>query len=214
MQEILVIRDRATTRALVTALVGAALLGGCAVDVDRSQPSESESTFALEAAAQAHAPRSLPPLPEDQEYAFFKGDAFKIRFPGFFTAQAETFFIWNLGTTIQHNAPYPSNSHGKMYGVFAPGPAGATHHVDGQEGFDHYHVMTLGEGTHTFDVFLVFQGPNFNAATFKAPLSEREINAAVAAGILAAPSTTTAAGFGPLVIRVPIREVDCNDNQH
>ena len=67
--------------------------------------------------------------------------------------------------------------------------------------------MNRGEGTQTFDVFLVFPGPNFNAATFRAPLSERDINAAVGAGILNAPITTTAAGFGPLVIRVPVREV-------
>jgi len=137
---------------------------------------------------------------------FFENDVFTLRFPGFFTPQAETFFIWNLGTTIQHDAPYPSNRHGKLYGVFAPGPAGATHHVEGQDGFDHYHLGTQGEGRRTFDVFLVFPGPNFNAATWRPVLNERALNRAVAAGILNAPITTIAAGFDQLVIKVPVSE--------
>jgi hypothetical protein len=191
------------TTALLTALVGAALLGGCAVDDEQALPDESASAVAPDNFGGPHA---LPPIGADQEYAFLNGQTFTWRFPGFFTAQAETFFIWNLGTSIQHNAPYPSNSHGKVFAIFAPGPVGSTHHVDGQDGFDHYHLITQGEGTHTFDVFLVFTGPNFNAATFHAPLSEQSMNAAVTAGILAAPATTTAAGFGPLVIRVPVSE--------
>jgi hypothetical protein len=190
--------------ALVTALVGAALLSGCAMDDGQALPDESASAVAD--TDNFHGPHALPPISADQEYAFLNGETFTWRFPGFFTAQAETFFIWNLGTSIQHNAPYPSNSHGKVFAIFAPGPTGSTHHVDGQDGFDHYHLITQGQGTHTFDVFLVFTGPNFNAATFHAPLSERDMNTAVRAGILATPATTTDAGFGPLVIRVPVSE--------
>jgi hypothetical protein len=154
-----------------------------------------------------HGSLHLPPIGPDQEYAFFDGKPFTIRFPGFFTPQAETFFIWNLGTSIQHGAPYPSNRHDRVYGVFAPGPEGTTHHVDQQDGFDHYHILTKGDGLRTFDVFLVFQGPNFNAATFRAPLSEREMERAIAAGILAAPVTTVEAGFDPLVFKVPVTRV-------
>ena len=192
------------TGALFAALVGASLLGGCVVDSESTEP--STSIIAQEGCG------TLPAIGEDQEYAFFNNETFTLKFPGFFTPQAETFFIWNLGTTIQHGAPYPSSTHGKLYGVFAPGPQGATHHVDGQDAFDHYHLMNKGEGTRTFDVFLVFPGPNFNAATFKAPLSEKALNTAVAAGILNAPLTTVAAGFPPLVIKVPVKEFE--DNQH
>jgi hypothetical protein len=190
---------------LFTALVGATLLGGCAVEGASTQ--ESQSQPSMSATDQASC-ATFPELSEDQEYAFFRDQPFTLRFPGFFSAHAETFFIWNLGTSIQHGAPYPSNKHAKLYAIFAPGPPGTTHHVDGQDGFDHYHVMTAGEGTQTFDVFLVFQGPNFNAATWRPQLSEREMNAAVAAGILNPPENTTDAGFGPLVIKVPVKEFD------
>ena len=211
MLRILVTPERA--KALVTALVGASLFAACAVD--GSQASDGEDSAELSTAERSgHQPQPLPAIGEDQEYSFFNGDTYTFSFPGFFTPQAETFFIWNFGTTIQHNAPYPSSSHGRLYGVFAPGPAGATHHVDGQDGFDHYHVMSQGQGTRTFDVFLVFPGPNFNAATFRAPLAECDLNAAVAAGVLAAPITTTAAGFGPLVIRVPVVKFDDHGHGH
>ena len=206
MQTLLVARDRAKTTALFTALLGATLLAGCAVDADSPEGSEAESTSALTAntAGHGHQTSPLPELGEDQEYSFFNGDTFTLQFPGFFSPQAETFFIWNFGTAIQHNATYPSPSHGRLYGIFAEGPAGATHVVDGQPGFNHYHVMSQGQGTRTFDVFLVFPGPNFNATTFDPPLSECDMNAAIAAGVLAAPLTTIEAGFGPLVIKVPV----------
>jgi hypothetical protein len=103
------------------------VLGGCAVDDASSQPSMIVADHA------SCGQTSLPELSEDQEYSFFRDRTFTFRFPGFFTPQAETFFIWNFGTSIQHDAPYPSSSHGKLYGVFAQGPAGATHHVDRPE---------------------------------------------------------------------------------
>ncbi len=187
---------------LFAALLIAGPLTACAVDsVDPAAGTDSSFPTADPA---TKLPDPLPPLGADQEYGFFQGQTFTFNFPGFFTPQAETFFIWNLGTSIQHGAPYPSNDHGRLYAVFAPGPAGSTHHVAGQDGFDHYHVMSQNAGTRTFDVFLVFPGPNFNAATFDAPLSEHDINKAVDDGVLAAPITTTAAGFGPLVITVPV----------
>ncbi|MEO7730517.1 MAG: hypothetical protein ABIY55_06055 [Kofleriaceae bacterium] len=187
-------------------LFAALLLAGPLTACATTDAPDSESDFPV--SDQASKPsQPLPPIGADQEYSFFQGQTHTFSFPGFFSPQAETFFIWNFGTTIQHGAPYPSSDHGRLYGVFAPGPAGATHHVDGQDGFDHYHVMSQNAGTRTFDVFLVFPGPSFNAATFDAPLSEHDINDAVAAGVLAAPITTTAAGFGPLVITVPVTKL-------
>ncbi|HEX8111352.1 MAG TPA: hypothetical protein VF516_26665 [Kofleriaceae bacterium] len=194
-------------KALLTALVGSALLGGCVVGSDSSQPSSDPSTSAVDP-ANTRSTTTLPPIPEDEEYAFFRDRTFTFQIPGFFTAQAETFFIWNLGTAIQHNAPYPSSTHGKLFAVFAQGPAGATHHVDGQPNFDHYHIITQEEGIRTFDGFLVFPGPNFNAATFVPPRSESGLNAAIAAGVLNPPLTSTAAGLGPLVIKVPVSEFE------
>ncbi len=146
----------------------------------------------------------LPPLPANSEYAYYNDRVRIITFTGYYSDSAETFFIWNLGTTIQHGAPYPSDDHGKLYGVFTPSPCGAVHHVAGQDQWDHYHIITQGIGVRTFDVELVFPGPNFNAATYHPPLSLAEMNDAVSAGILAPPLLTTDAGFDPLVIKVPV----------
>jgi hypothetical protein len=202
MQEILSAR---ATKALFTAVLGATLFAGCMDSSDQSENlDDSTANNSADAELNSHHDQTLPPIGADQEYGFVNGDTYTFRFPGFFTPQAETFFIWNLGTSIQHNAPYPSNSHGKLYAVFAPGPAGSTHHVAGQDGFDHYHLMNQGEGTRTFDVYLVFQGANYNAATFHAPLSERDMNRAVSAGILATPLLTNEAGFDQLVFKVPV----------
>ena len=185
---------------LFAALLLAGPLTACATT---DAPDGTESDFPV--SEQATKPsQTLPAIGADQEYSFFQGQTHTFSFPGFFSPQAETFFIWNFGTSIQHNAPYPSSSHGRLYGVFAPGPAGSVHHVAGQDGFDHYHIMSQGQGTRTFDVFLVFPGPNFNPATFIAPRSELAMNISIAFGILAAPVTTTDAGFGPLVFTVPV----------
>jgi hypothetical protein len=187
---------------LCAALLIAGPLTACAVDsVDPAEGTDSSFPTADPA---TKLPDPLPPISADQEYGFFQGQTFTFTFPGFFTPQAETFFIWNLGTSIQHDAPYPSNDHGRLYAVFAPGPAGSTHHVAGQDGFDHYHVMSQNAGTRTFDVFLVFTGPNYNAATFDAPLSEKDVNRAVADGVLGPVLKTTDAGFDPLVFTVPV----------
>ncbi len=203
MQKILATLDRVTTKALLAAVIGASLFAGCATDADDSQALDTDPASAHADADLLHG-RTLPPIGADQEYAFFAGLPFTFKFPGFFTPQAETFLIWNFGTTIQHDAPYPSDSHGRLYAVLAPGPAGSNHHVDGQDGFDHYHIISQGPGTRTFDVFLVFPGAKFNPTTFRAPRSELEMKISIAFGVLAAPLTTTDAGFGPLVIKVPV----------
>ena len=150
----------------------------------------------------------LPEQPEDTEYAFFNHQVFTFTFPGFDSPQAETFFIWNLGTSIVHGAPYPSNTHDKMWGIIAPGPPGGTHHVDGQDAFDHYHLINKGAGTRTFDVFLVFQGPNLNLATWVPPLNETELRAAIASGQLGPETLTTAVVGEPLVIKEKIKKFD------
>ncbi len=148
---------------------------------------------------------TLPPLPEDSEYVFWRGRTEKLRFPGFYSPQAETFFIWNVGTSLQHNVAYPDPHHSQLYAVFAPGPPGSTHHVAGQDNFDHYHISAQGPGLRTYDVYLVFPGPNFDAATWDSPTSVEGMNAAIAAGQLGAPLLSTQAGFDPLVLKVPVR---------
>src|ERR1041384_578616 len=93
MRDIL-IRDCAKTGALVVAVAGATMLGGCAVNADSS--SGEEATSVADQAVECNQP--LPEQPEDTEYAFFNHQVFTFTFPGFNSPQAETFFIWNLGT--------------------------------------------------------------------------------------------------------------------
>jgi hypothetical protein len=100
---------------------GTALVSGCAVNADSSEEDTSVTDQAV-----LPCPQPLPEQPEDTEYAFFNHQVFTFTFPGFSSPQAETFFIWNLGTSIQHGAPYPSSKHNKMWGIIAPGPAGGT----------------------------------------------------------------------------------------
>jgi hypothetical protein len=45
-----------------------------------------------------------------------------------------------------------------------------------------------------------------NVQAARPPRSERGLDAAVAAGVLGPILTSTAAGFGPLVLKVPVRE--------
>jgi hypothetical protein len=178
---------------------------GCADVDDGSQTEMSDEEVSGYADAAARVGNGqLPDLPDNLEYVFHDNRVHVMWFPGYFSSAAETFFIWNLGTTIQHDATYPSPSHDNLYAVFAPGPGGSTHHVDGQDAFDHYHIVSHATGIRTYDVWLVFPGPNYDAATYTPVRTEAAMNAQIAAGILAAPITTTAAGFDQLVIRVPV----------
>jgi hypothetical protein len=184
-------------------------LAACVTDATDSTD-ETESAISTASSAAKHCD-SLPPIGEDQEYVFFNGQPYTMKFPGYFSPQSETFFIWQFGTAIQHDAPYPSSSHGRLYAIFAQGPAGAEHDVEGQPAYNHYHIITEGSGTRTLDVFLVNPGPNYNPATFDAPLSEHALNEAV---VLAAPAPTTALGLGPLVIKVPVSKFDDHGHGH
>ena len=202
MRELL-IRNGAKAGALFAAVMGTAMVSGCVASGDSSEPATSVADQAVECHQQP-----LPEQPEDTEYAFFNHQVFTFKFPGFNSPQAETFFIWNLGTSIQHGAPYPSSTHDKMWGIIAPGPPGGTHHVEGQDGFDHYHLINKGAGTRTFDVFLVFQGPNFNLATWVPPLNETELNQRVSSGQLGPIQLTTDLNFPPLVIKEKIKKFE------
>ena len=157
-----------------------------------------------------------PPGPDDvAEAVFFKGHECHMVFRDVSSPEAETFFIWNLGVDgIVDGAAYPTRRRANLYAVFAPGPADSIHHVDGQDGFDHYHIVDAAPGRNgydgTWDVFLVFPGPSFDAATYRAARSVHEMELQVRAGILGPVMTTTEAGFDPLVLHAEIFD-DCHD---
>ena len=147
------------------------------------------------------------------EPIYYKDQLCTINFYGTNSPDAQTFFIWNLGVgSWLQDATYPTDARPDLYAVFAPAPADATHHVDGYDQFDHYHITSSGPGEAgydtTWDVWLVFPGPNFNAATYQAATSYDAFQAQVASGVLGQPIKTTDAGFQPLVLRTAIG--DCH----
>lgn len=163
-----------------------------------------------------------PPGPDDTtEAVYFRGNQCHMVFRDVSSPEAETFFIWNLGVDgIIDEAPYPTQQRANLYAVFAPGPPDSIHHVDGEDDFDHYHIVDAAPHRHsrppgqrydgTWDVFLVFPGPRFDAATYRAARSVREMKQQIRDGILGPIMTTTDAGFDQLVLHAEIFD-DCHD---
>lgn len=175
--------------------IALALLVGCATDPSTSSTSANDTAGTL------------------TEPVLVNNHLCQITFLGTSAPNHDTFFIWNMGVgSWLHDATYPSDSRPDLYAIFAPAPANETHHVDGWDQFDHYHVVTAGPGDPgydtTFDVWLVFPGPNFDPNTYTVATNPAAVQAQIAAGILGAPLRTTDAGFQPLVLRVPINH--CN----
>jgi len=131
-------------------------------------------------------------------------------FPGALTPQTQMYLIWAVGTNGIVNAPYNTPRRPNLYAVFGTGtPLFETHHVAGQDQFDHYHVLEVPGNSHdvdntTWDVLALFPGPNFNAATYRSAKSVRQLMAQSAAGILSPVMTLPEAGFPEIVLRTPV----------
>jgi hypothetical protein len=127
--------------------------------------------------------------------------------------EADQYAIWNLGLggiADESYTDYPSDDRPDLYAVLAPAPADRTHHVDGFDQFDHYHIADRSSFARRsrfngkWDVYFVFPGPNFDAGTYEVATDVESMQQQVADGILGAPLLTTEAGFDPLVIRTPV----------
>jgi hypothetical protein len=179
-------------------------LAGCAMDAE--EPEEGL----------AFAGDVPPPGPDDaQEAVYFDDNQCHIVFRNLSAPEAETFFIWNLGVNgVLQEEPYNTPERADLYAVFAPAPANATHHVDGHDDFDHYHIVEWSpddpddNNTYdgTWDVFLVFPGPNFDPATYQVAKSVNRMNQQISAGILGPITPTPDAGFDPLVLNSEIHD--------
>lgn len=166
--------------------------------------------------------RVQPPGPDDDvEAVYFEGGQCHIVFRNVSSPAAETFFIWNLGVDgVLQEEPYPTRKRANLYAVFAPGPPDGVHHVDGQDAYDHYHIVDAAPGEHrhgpgprydgTWDVFLVFPGPALDPATYQAVRSVDEMYAQIRDGVLGPVLKTTEAGFAPLVLHAEIFD-ECDD---
>ena len=202
----------------LTVFVLSGLLAGCVMGDDDS----TDEDLAYNGGGHV-----TPPGPDDvPEALYFDGGQCHMVFRNVSSPQAEVFFIWNLGINgVLQEEPYPTTRRANLYAIFAPSPADAVHHVDGQDQFDHYHIVDAAPHGHghfdfdsshggprydgTWDVFLVFPGPNFNAATYKVAKTVDKMNKQIRDGILGPITKTNDAGFDPLVLNAEIFD-DCD----
>ncbi len=147
----------------------------------------------------------------DSEGDYANGRECDMYFIGTNLPNADQYAIWNLGVGgIGDTSDYPSDSRPNMYAILAPAPADRVHHVDGFDQFDHYHVSDRSsfergqDYNGSWDVYFVFPGPNFDAASYVTATSVEAMQQQVADGILGTPLLTTEAGFDPLVLNAPI----------
>src|SRR5690242_14257502 len=150
----------------------------------------------------------IDPKKDDVEPTYVSGTLCKLVFQGALTPQTQTYLIWAVGTRGIVNAPYNTPRRPNLYAIFGTArPAFETHHVDGFDQFDHYHVAeNPGQGTDvendTWDLLVLFPGPNFNQATYVSAKTPAQLKAQSDAGILSPIETLPEAGFPPVVLRV------------
>ena len=150
------------------------------------------------------------PKTDITEPAFVNGALCQMVFQGGLTPQTQVYQIWAVGTHgIVAGATYNIASRPNLYAVFGTNTAAAiTHHVDGFNQFDHYHILDNKYGTDVdtriWDLLTVFPGPNYVAATYQPAKSVHDMNAQIAAGILGPVLPLPDAGFPPVVLNFPV----------
>src|SRR5690349_777793 len=83
----------------------------------------------------------IDPRKDDVEPTYVNGTLCKLVFQGALTPRTQTYLIWAVGTHGIVDAPYNTPRRPNLYAIFGTGrPAFETHHVDGQDQFDHYHI--------------------------------------------------------------------------
>jgi hypothetical protein len=132
-------------------------------------------------------------------------------FPGALTPQTQTYVIWPIGTKGIVNARYNTTERPNLYAVFGTSaPLSESHHVDGFNQFDHYHIAEnnprASQVDNTrWDVLALFPGPHYDPTTYVSARSPQEMLAQSAAGILTPVMTLSQAGFPDLVLFTPIQ---------
>lgn len=144
------------------------------------------------------------PATDSTESAFMNGRYCKMVFPGALTPESDVYAIWKIGWDGIVNATYNTSSRPNVYAVFVPVAASLTHHVDGYDQYDHYHVLDYAPSNTKWDLLTLWPGPNFNAATYQPAKSVSQMMQQSAAGILSPVRTLPEVGFGELVMYSPI----------
>jgi hypothetical protein len=153
---------------------------------------------------------TIDPATDLVESGFVNGALCNMIFPGGLTPQTQTYQIWSVGTHGIVNAPYNTLLRPNLYAVFGTSTtASLVHHVDGFSQFDHYHILDNLLGTDvdntTWDLLVLFPGPNYNAATYQPARSVAEMLLQSTLGILSPVMTLPEAGFPPVVLNMPVQ---------
>jgi hypothetical protein len=187
---------------MILAVVFVSLVSGCAVD-----------TADTEDVGVATTDVRIDLSKDDVEPTYVNGTLCKLVFKGALTPETQMYLIWAVGTRGIVETPYNTPRRPNIYAIFGTGrPEFETHHVDGFDQFDHYHVIeNEGEGTDvdntTWDLLVLFPGPNFptsNPASYRTAKSVRQMRAQISAGLLSPIMTLPEAGFPEVVLRIPV----------
>jgi hypothetical protein len=194
---------RLTSCAMFVALssILAGSLAACAVDTASDDPTTTDLTSDIR----------FNPATDGTEPVFVNGLQCRQIFPGSLTPQTQTYVIWPIGTNGIVNTTYNTSQRPNLYAVFGTStPLSVSHHVDGADQFDHYHIAennphrTEVDNT-KWDVLALFPGPNYHPETYVPAKSTDEMFAQSATGILTGVMTLTQAGFPELVLYTPIQ---------
>jgi hypothetical protein len=152
---------------------------------------------------------TVDPTRDLLEPSYVNGTLCKLDFVGALTPETQVYQIWPVGTKGIVDTTY-NTWRPNLYAIFGTGrPAFETHHVDGYDQFDHYHIAeNWYGGTRVYntkwDLLVLFPGPNFDPATYVTAKTPAQMRAQSAAGILTPVMTLPEAGFPELVLYAPI----------
>ena len=179
------------TTILTLAFGSLVLSGACIGEVDEGEGLSTEEIGA--------------PLVEE---SWFNGRLCSLNFVGATSNNADFYYFWNIGTNGRVDAPY-NTARPNLYAIFGTSaPAEETHHVDGFDAYDHYHVADSGpdeaDYDTTWDLIVAFPGPNYDAATYVTAHDEAQLFAQFSSGVLAGPLLLHEVGFDDIVLKVPL----------
>jgi hypothetical protein len=190
---------------MTLAVVFVSMIAGCGVDTADTEDISVATTDVR-----------IDLTKDDVEPSYANGKLCKLVFKGALTPDTQMYLIWAVGTRGIVDTAY-NTQRPNIYAIFGTGrPAFETHHVNGFDQFDHTHIVDAPPRADqidntTWDLMVLFPGPNFNAATYVTPKDVRQMNALSAAGVLTRVMTLPEAGFPAVVLRIPV-VCPCDDD--
>jgi hypothetical protein len=190
---------------MTLAVVFVSLVAGCGVDTGDPEDTSVATTDVR-----------IDLTKDDVEPSYANGKLCKLVFKGALTPNTQMYLIWAVGTNGIVDTAY-NTRRPNIYAIFGTGRAAfETHHVNGFDQFDHTHIVDAPPRADqidntTWDLMVLFPGPNFNATTYVTPKNVSQMNALSAAGVLTRVMTLPEAGFPEVVLRIPV-VCPCDDD--